>query len=118
MATRAGAEALGLDDVTGTLEKGKDADIVMVDVSGLHFVPVLHGRDFNAPAHLVFTASSNDVSDVWVQGKHLVEDGEVKSVDVKAVAERSQAAAEELFTRRAALQGRTPSPATELQKDG
>ena len=118
MGTRAGAMALGLDDVTGTLEEGKDADIVMVDVSGLHFVPVLHGRDFNAPAHLVFTASSHDVSDVWVQGNHLVEDGEVRSVDVTAIAEQSQAAAEELFARRAALQGRTPSPATDLQKGG
>ena len=118
MATRAGASALGLGDVTGTLEEGKDADIVMVDVSALHFVPLLHGRDFNAPAHLVFTASSHDVSDVWVQGKHLVEGGEVKSVDVMVIAEQSQAAAEELFTRRAALQGRTPSPATELDKNG
>ena len=118
MATRSGASALGLDDVTGTLEEGKDADIVMVDVSGLHFVPLLHGRDFNAPAHLVFTASSHDVSDVWVQGKRLVEKGVVKSVDVTAVAQRSQAAAEELFARRAALQGRTPSPATDLRKDG
>ena len=118
MATRAGASALGLGDVTGTLEEGKDADIVMVDVSALHFVPLLHGRNFNAPAHLVFTASSHDVSDVWVQGKHLVEGGEVKSVDVMVIAEQSQAAAEELFTRRAALQGRTPSPATELDKNG
>jgi 5-methylthioadenosine/S-adenosylhomocysteine deaminase len=117
MATRAGAMALGLHDVTGTLEDGKDADIVMVDLSGLHFVPVLHGRDFNAPAHLVFTASAHDVSNVWVRGAHLVEDGEVKSVDVAAVAERSQAAAEELFERRAALQGRTASPATDLGKN-
>ena len=117
MATRSGARALGLEDVTGTLEEGKEADIVMVDLSGLHFVPVLHGDDFNVPAHLVFTASSHDVSDVWVQGRRLVEGGEVISVDVAAVAERAQAAAEDLFARRAALQGRTPSPATDLGKD-
>jgi len=116
MATRSGARALGLDDVTGTLEDGKDADIVMVDLGGLHFVPVLHGGDFNVPAHLVFTASSHDVSDVWVRGRHLVEGGEVISVDVAAVAERAQAAAEDLFARRAALQGHTPSPATDLGK--
>ncbi len=117
MATRVGAACLGLDDITGTLEKGKDADILMVDLSALHFVPVLHGEDFNVPAHLVFTASSHDVSDVWVQGRHLVEGGEVKSIDVGEVARQSQAAAEELFARRAALQGRTPSPATDLAKN-
>ena len=117
MATRDGARALGLDDVTGTLEEGKEADIVLVDLRGLHFVPVLSGSDFNVPAHLVFTASSHDVSDVWVRGEHLVEEGEVVSVDVAAVAERAQAAAEDLFARRAALKGPTPSPTAELGKD-
>lgn len=117
MATRSGAEALGLGDVCGTLTEGKDADIVMVDLADLHFVPLLGGEYFNAPAHLVYTASSRDVSDVWVQGRRLVADGEVLTADVGAVAERAQAAAEELFARRAALQGATPSPATTLGKN-
>src|SRR5262245_17209756 len=56
MATLSGAKALGLADVTGSLEPGKDADIVLVDFRALHFVPVLHGTYFNVPAHLVFTA--------------------------------------------------------------
>ena len=110
MATRSGAAALGLAEVTGTLEKGKDADIVMVDIGGLHFVPVMHGRHFNAPAHLVFTAGAHDVSDVWVQGRRLVEGGEVVSVDSAAVAAEAQAAAEELFERRAALAGNPATP--------
>lgn len=103
MATLSGARALGLDAVTGSLEVGKDADVVLVDLRALHFVPVLHGGDFNVAAHLVFTASSHDVSDVWVQGRRLVARGEVISVDVAAVATRAQAAAEELFARRATL---------------
>ena len=117
MATRSGAAALGLDDVTGTLEEGKDADIVAVDLRSLHFVPLLGGEDFNAPAHLVFSASARDVSDVWVQGRHLVAGGEVISVDVAEVAQQAQAAAEELFARRRALQGETPSPASTLGKN-
>ena len=44
-----GRAALGLADVTGTLEVGKDADIVTVDLGSIHFVPVLHGADFNVP---------------------------------------------------------------------
>lgn len=110
MATRSGAAALGLEDVTGTLEPGKDADIVMVDIGGLHFVPVMHGRHFNAPAHLVFTAGAHDVSDVWVKGRRLVRDGQVISVDVAAVAAEAQAAAEDLFERREALKGNPPTP--------
>lgn len=116
MATLSGAKALGLSDITGSLEPGKQADIVAVDLRGVRFVPVLRGGDFNIPAHLVFTASSHDVSDVWVQGRRLVEDGSVISVDAKAVAVRAQAAAEELFERRRHLAGPTLSPATTLNK--
>lgn len=117
MATLSGARALGLDDVTGSLEVGKDADIVAIDLRSLHFVPVMHGADFNAPAHLVFTASSSDVTDVWVRGAHLVEGGTVLPVDVADVATRAQAAADELFERRRNLPGKTPSPATTLGKN-
>ncbi|MDH3756119.1 MAG: hypothetical protein OEU32_19820, partial [Acidimicrobiia bacterium] len=77
----------------------------------------MHGDDFNIAAHLVFTASSHDVADVWVRGRHLVSDGEVISVDVDQVAERAQAAAEELFERRRQLKDPTPSPATTLGKN-
>jgi len=118
MATRSGAKALGLDDVTGTLEVGKEADIVAVDLRSLHFVPLLHGADFNAPAHLVFTASARDVSDVWVRGRHLVAVGEVISVDVADIAARAQAAAEELFERRRNLPTPTVSVASELGTAG
>ncbi len=82
----------------------------MVDIGGLHFVPVMHGCHFNAAAHLVFTAVAHDVSDVWVQGRRLVKDGEVVTIDVAAVAAQAQAAAEELFERRDALAG-NPAPA-------
>jgi len=100
MATLEGARALGLDAITGSLEPGKRADIVTVDLRGLHTTPILHGDDFNAAAHLVFSASGHDVRDVWVDGRRLVRGGRVLSVDVDAVRGRAQAAAEELFARR------------------
>jgi len=103
MATLSGARALGLDDVSGSLEVGKDADIVTVDLRQLHFIPRLSGEDFNVPAHLVFSASASDVADVWVKGRQLVEAGEVISVDVADIAANAQAAAEELFERRRSL---------------
>jgi 5-methylthioadenosine/S-adenosylhomocysteine deaminase len=103
MATIEGAAALGLDAVTGSLERGKRADVISVDLSGLHTTPVLHGQDFNVAAHLVFSASGRDVRDVWVDGRRLVERGEPTTFDLGAVRGQSQAAAEDLFARRAAL---------------
>ena len=63
---------------------------------------MLHGGDFNVAAHLVFSASGHDVDDVWVDGRRLVAGGAVETVDVGAVQAAAQAAAEELFERRAA----------------
>jgi 5-methylthioadenosine/S-adenosylhomocysteine deaminase len=103
MATLEGARALGLDSVTGSLEAGKKADIVTVDLLGLHTTPLLHGDDFNATAHLVFSAGAADVGQVWVDGKLLVDGGHVLSVDTEQVRLRAQSAAEELFNRRAPL---------------
>jgi 5-methylthioadenosine/S-adenosylhomocysteine deaminase len=101
MATIDGARALGLDDVTGSLVPGKRADVITVDLSGLHTTPVLHGRDFNVAAHLVFSSSGRDVRDVWVDGRRLVASGVPTTFDVASVREQAQAAAEELFERRA-----------------
>jgi 5-methylthioadenosine/S-adenosylhomocysteine deaminase len=104
MATLSGARALNLDSTTGSLEPGKRADVITVDLRRLHTTPVLHGEDFNVAAHLVFSSSGADVDHVWVDGRLLVEGGKVLSVDVDDVRRQGQAAAEELFERRAALQ--------------
>jgi 5-methylthioadenosine/S-adenosylhomocysteine deaminase len=103
MATLAGARALGLSDLTGSLTPGKRADVVTVDLRQLHFTPVLHGSDFNVAAHLVFSANGSDVDQVWVDGRLLVDGGAVRSVDADTVRHKAQAAAEELFDRRRAL---------------
>lgn len=103
MATLSGARALGLDDITGSLEPGKRADVVTVDMRLLHTTPLLRGEDFNAVAHLVFSSTGQDVSHVWVDGRLLVEEGRVLSVDVRSVCQRAQDAAEELFDRRRKL---------------
>lgn len=104
MATVDGARALGLDRITGTLESGKRADVIVVDLNGLHTTPLLRGADSNVAAHLVFSASGQDVRDVWVDGRRLVADRCPTTFDVVAVRTEAQAAAEELVARRAALQ--------------
>lgn len=103
MATIGGARTLGLGGTTGSLEPGKRADVVTVDLRGLHTTPLLRGRDFNAAAHLVFSATGRDVRDVWVDGRRLILGGAPTTFDVETVRADAQAAAEELFERRAAL---------------
>jgi 5-methylthioadenosine/S-adenosylhomocysteine deaminase len=103
MATIEGARCLGIDAITGSLEPGKRADVVVVDLRRLHTTPVLAGRDANVAEHLVFSANGADVEHVWVDGRHLLAGGVLVGVDVDAVRADAQAAAEDLFARRAAL---------------
>jgi 5-methylthioadenosine/S-adenosylhomocysteine deaminase len=108
MATIEGARALGLDQITGSLEPGKRADVVVVDLSGLHTTPVLGGDDFNVAAHLVFSSSGRDVRDVWIDGRRIVAGRSPTTFDVNVVRATAQAAAEELFARRAASPPASP----------
>ena len=101
LATSEGAAALGLAETTGTLQPGKRADVITVSMRGLHTTPIMHGELFNVAAHLVFSASGRDVRDVWVDGRPLVRDGRPLTFDVDRVRTEAQAAAEELFERRA-----------------
>jgi 5-methylthioadenosine/S-adenosylhomocysteine deaminase len=69
MATIGGAKALDLDDKIGSLETGKRADIVIVDFDGLHQTPF-----YNMYSHLVYATKSSDVRTVLVDGKLLMKD--------------------------------------------
>lgn len=72
MATIHGAKALHLDDKVGTLEAGKQADMIAVDLSSLATQPV-----FDPISHLVYAADRSQVSHVWINGEHLVAEGEL-----------------------------------------
>lgn len=103
MATIDGARLLGLGELTGSLEPGKRADVIVVDLSGLHTTPVLSGHHFNVVAHLVFSCSGRDVRDVWIDGRRIVAGRSPTTFDISQVRSTAQAAAEELFARRSAL---------------
>lgn len=69
MATRDGAAAIGLGDRKGTIEVGKDADLAVIDMSGLHMIP-----SYDPYSSLVYTAGRADVAHVFAQGRHVVAD--------------------------------------------
>ena len=72
MATRMGAQALHIGDMTGSLEPGKRADLILVDTSPVHNSPRFRRNPNNAYAQLVFASKSTDVTDVMVNGKWLM----------------------------------------------
>ena len=76
MATINGARALGLGEITGSLLPGKAADITAVDFSSLELSPC-----YDPVSHLVYAAGRNHVSHVWVNGKILLNEGRLTTLD-------------------------------------
>lgn len=74
MATSLGAKALHLGDLIGTLEPGKRADLILIDLSSLHNSPHFHRDSDNLYSQLVYTTKSSDVTNVMVNGKWLMRD--------------------------------------------
>jgi len=85
MATICGARALHLDHLIGSLEPGKRADVIVVANSGIHWLPHYETTGLNVYSQLVYTAKSSDVRDVLVNGRVVVRDGELLTVDKGAV---------------------------------
>jgi len=72
MATRIGAQALHIGHLTGSLEPGKRADLILVDRTPLHSSPRFERDPNNAYAQIVYAGKSTDVSDVMIDGKWLM----------------------------------------------
>ncbi len=72
MATRIGAMALHIGHLTGSLEPGKRADLILVDMAPVHNSPRFERDPDNAYAQIVYASKSTDVSDVMVNGKWLM----------------------------------------------
>ncbi|MBP1740845.1 MAG: mtaD [Deltaproteobacteria bacterium] len=80
MATVWGAKVLGLEKEIGTIEVGKKADIITVDVNKPHLVPL-----YNPMSTIVYSASGSDVKDVVVNGRVLMKDRTFTALDAEEV---------------------------------
>ena len=80
MATINGARALGLDQIIGSLETGKKADLIIIDTNKPHLTPMYH-----PVSHLVYAAVGSDVSTSIINGTVVMENGELKTMDVGGV---------------------------------
>jgi 5-methylthioadenosine/S-adenosylhomocysteine deaminase len=91
MATINGAKALGLDHITGSLEIGKSADMTAVKVSSIECTPF-----YNLASHLVYSVSRENVSDVWVNGRRLLCNRVLTTIDEQDVLRRAHAWGEKI----------------------
>jgi len=95
MATINGARALGLDSVTGSLEPGKRADLIVLDLRGAAHTVAVH----NVPSQVVYCARPSNVQMVMVDGRVLLEHGEVLDFDEPRFLHEAQTAGEDLVRR-------------------
>lgn len=84
MATINGAKAMGQEQHIGSLEVGKAADITAISVDSLEATPL-----FDPVSHLVYTNCSRDVSDVWVKGKPLLRNRQLKTLNEQEIRQKA-----------------------------
>ena len=80
MATNQGAKVLGIDEVTGSLEVGKKADIIVLDVDKPHLTPM-----YNPFSHLVYAVRGHDVRHNIINGSIVMEDRSLRTLDTTEV---------------------------------
>ncbi len=80
MATYYGAESLFIDDYVGSLEVGKKADFIIVDIDQAHLYPM-----YNPISQLVYSASGHDIKDVFINGVEIVKNKEIQTFDEEEV---------------------------------
>lgn len=93
MATMGGAETLGMEDEVGSLEAGKKADLILVDLSGSHMRPIN-----NLENSLVYCANANDILTVICDGRILMEDRHILTLDEEEWVSSATRYAYERFT--------------------
>ncbi len=85
IATIGGAKVLGLEDQIGSLEKEKKADIIILDFQKPHLMPC-----YNIYSHLIYSAFGSDVQTVMINGKVVMEDRKILTIDENEVLEKVQ----------------------------
>ncbi len=91
MCTIDGARSLGLDDITGSLEPGKRADIIIIDTHKPHLTPM-----YNPISHLVYAVKGSDVTTSIINGKIVMEDGRLLTLKLEDIIEEIKIIADEI----------------------
>jgi 5-methylthioadenosine/S-adenosylhomocysteine deaminase len=93
MATVSGAKILGLENLVGSLEVGKKADIILLDANKPHLTPL-----YNPYSHLVYSARGNDVTHVMINGRLILENRRLLTLDLREVLGKAKEKAQKVLT--------------------
>ncbi|NKI16863.1 TRZ/ATZ family hydrolase [Spongiibacter sp. KMU-166] len=85
MATINGARALGIDHLTGSLEVGKQADLISIDLSDLAQQPV-----YRPTSQLVYSNISHRVCHSWIKGRRMLDNGQLTTLDSQEIADKAR----------------------------
>ena len=91
MATIQAARALGLDHLIGSLETGKKADLIIIDTNKPHLTPM-----YSPVSHLVYAAMGSDVATTIINGRVVMENGSLNTMDLRKVMDDVNQIAKEL----------------------
>ncbi|MGO9570913.1 MAG: amidohydrolase [Desulfomonilaceae bacterium] len=91
MATTNGAKVLGMEDRIGSLEPGKLADLIVINLNRPHLTPL-----YDPISHLAYAARGTDVRHVMVNGRWVVRDGRITTVDQENLLARARAVATDI----------------------
>lgn len=96
LATIEGAHAIGLGEKIGSLEPGKKADVILLDLKVPHMTPIIYNPMNNIAPNIVYSARGDEITDVIVNGDHIIENKLVKTMDEAQVIEEAQRVAVEI----------------------
>jgi 5-methylthioadenosine/S-adenosylhomocysteine deaminase len=118
MATIGGARVLGVDDKVGTLEVGKEADLIVIDLNKPPMAPVVLHPARNIAANLVYAETGRNVRLTMVAGRVIYRDGVFTRIDERAILRDAQAAAKRFEERLGADPVIAELPITQLTDRG
>jgi len=96
MATRLGAQALHIGDITGSLEPGKRADLILVNTKPLHNSPHFEHDPQSSYAQIIYASKATDVCDVMINGKWVMRNRELLTLNEEELLEQAQIYAEKI----------------------
>lgn len=92
MATIGGAKVLGLDKFIGSIEKGKKADIILIDMNQPHLTPL-----YNCYSHLVYASRGADVRTSIINGRMVMRDRQLLTIDIQSAMKKVRSIAAEIM---------------------
>jgi cytosine/adenosine deaminase-related metal-dependent hydrolase len=98
LATLGGAESIHLSDRIGSIERGKQADLILIRTDSINMCPTI-----DAVAATVFNANASDVEMTMVAGRVIKRDGKLEGIDWPALARRVETSSQRIVTEAAAV---------------